>query len=240
MGMNFWDLEKTFTALGGQFVTSPIVLAEKLHSINTIVLDWDGVFHSGKKLGDGQSTFSEVDSIGLNMLRFGLYLMNEEIPRTYIITGQYNVTAYEFGNREHLDAVFCRSKNKGKAFDFLIENHSIDPKKVLFIFDDILDLGMAQRTYVNFLVNRVGSPLFQKFVTKNKWCDYLTHCTGGDNAVREVSELALGLIGKYEEVATHRLNFSELYDKFWQKRNQTRCENYMLSKEEFVIQKSDE
>jgi len=234
MGMNFWDLEKTFTSLGGEFVTSPIVLAEKLQSIKAFVFDWDGVWHSGKKQGDGQSSFSEIDSIGLNMLRFGYYLHHGKIPATYIITGENNITAYEFGKREHLNGVYCRAKNKNKAFDEILQKADFTEKEVLFVYDDILDLGMAQRTGVNFLVNRMGSPLFQKFVTKNKWCDYRTYCAGGENAVREVCELTLGLIGQYEDVATNRLNFSEGYDEYWQKRNKTVCENFLLSKDKFV------
>jgi 3-deoxy-D-manno-octulosonate 8-phosphate phosphatase (KDO 8-P phosphatase) len=234
MGMNFWDLEKTFTSLGGEFVTSPIVLAEKLQTIKALVFDWDGVWHSGKKQGDGQSSFSEIDSIGLNMLRFGYYIHHGKIPDTYIITGENNITAYEFGKREHLNGVYCRAKNKNKAFDQILKSSDFEAQEVMFVYDDILDLGMAQRTGVNFLVNRSGSPLFQKFVTKNKWCDYRTHCAGGENAVREVCELILGLIGQYEEVATNRMNFSELYDEYWKLRNRTLCQNFLLSKDEFV------
>lgn len=220
--------------MGGEFVSSPIVLSEKLQKIKALVFDWDGVWHSGNKHGDGTSSFSEVDSMGLNMLRFGFYLKNKKIPATFIVTGENNVTAFEFGKREHLDAIFYRAKNKVRAFNHIQETYGFADDEVLFVFDDILDLGMAKRTGVNFLINRKGSPLFHKFVTKNKWCDYRSATSGGEHAVREVCELTLGIMGTFEEVMTNRMNFTDLYDEYWQKRNEGDCAFYTLQDNKFT------
>ena len=44
-------------------------LSTSFRNIKAIILDWDGVFHSGYKSLKGESQFSEADSMGMNMLR---------------------------------------------------------------------------------------------------------------------------------------------------------------------------
>ena len=61
-----------FESEGGEFITPPFVLMEKLKNIKAIVFDWDGVFNEGVKGGGNHSGFSEIDSMGTNMLRFSL------------------------------------------------------------------------------------------------------------------------------------------------------------------------
>ncbi len=61
-------LEK-FTAAGGSFVTPVEELIQKLDECRAVVFDWDGVFNAGRKGQASSSGFSEVDSMGTNMLR---------------------------------------------------------------------------------------------------------------------------------------------------------------------------
>ncbi len=217
--MNFSDIENTFKTVGGEFISSPILISKKLKKIKVLVFDWDGVWHSGKKRGDGQSSFSEVDSMGLNMLRFGYYLQNLEIPKTVIITGENNKTAFDFAEREHLDAVFFKAKNKAESLDFVLQKWNLKDEEVLFVFDDILDLSVATRCGVGYLIHNTGNPLFIKHVLQKKWCDYKSAATGETNAVREICELSLGLLGKFEETLVKRMNFDADYKTYWEKRN---------------------
>ena len=54
------------------------------------VLDWDGVFNSGEKTSTTGSSFSEVDSMGLNLLRYAYYLVHGKMPVTLVISGEKN------------------------------------------------------------------------------------------------------------------------------------------------------
>ncbi len=222
--MRFSEIENTFTKMGGEFISSPIIISKKLENIKALVFDWDGVWHSGKKNGGGQSSFNEVDSMGLNMLRFGYYLKTKKIPLTLIITGEQNHTAFDFAEREHLDGVFYKAKNKSEALDFTLKKWKLKEEEVLFVFDDILDLGMAARVGAPFLVNRLGSPMFSQFTIKHKWCLYKSAATGDTNAVREICELALGLLKMFEETVVKRMNFDAEYTTYLEKRNGQKTE----------------
>lgn len=54
----------------GEFVINSTALRQKFRTIKAFVFDWDGVFNNGQKNIDGHSTFSEVDSMGVNLIRF--------------------------------------------------------------------------------------------------------------------------------------------------------------------------
>ena len=213
------EIQQQFEKAGGEFYSSPVVLSDKLKQVKVLVFDWDGVWHSGRKTGN-ISSFSEVDSMGLNMLRFCYYLETGSIPITFIITGEQNVTAFDFAEREHMDGVFYKAKNKGEALDFLNERWGVKDHEVLFAFDDILDLGMASRAGVKYLVNRTGSAMFHHLVAKKGWVDYKTAYAGDNNGVRELCELSIGLLGRFDEVVEGSMNTSPTYQTYWAARNE--------------------
>ncbi len=146
--------------------------------IKAIIFDWDGVFHEGHKNNQNQSTFSEADSMGVNMLRLGFYNSTHDIPYTAIVSGEFNPTAEFLAKREHFNAIFFKVKNKIVIADYLKKKFQIQPDEILFIFDDILDLSLAKICGVRFLVNRSASKLFQEYVLKNNYCDYVTRTHG--------------------------------------------------------------
>jgi 3-deoxy-D-manno-octulosonate 8-phosphate phosphatase (KDO 8-P phosphatase) len=59
-----------FSRLGGTFVTPIGTLVERMRSIRGLVSDWDGVFNQGAKGEGAESTYSEPDSMGTNLLRY--------------------------------------------------------------------------------------------------------------------------------------------------------------------------
>ncbi len=63
----------------GVFITDASVIQQKLKKIKAFIFDWDGVFNDGRKDIDGNSSFSEVDSMGVNMMRFSYYLFKSSI-----------------------------------------------------------------------------------------------------------------------------------------------------------------
>lgn len=205
--------EDIFTSNGGKFITPPAQLQDQLTNIKAILFDWDGVFNSGEK-GGFPSSFNEVDSMGINMLRFGYFLMLGHIPYTAIVTGETNQAGFRWAKRERFDNVFYQVKNKIDLLPILKKEQNIDPDQILFAFDDILDLSLAKECGARFLVNRKANPLFTSYCIKNQLCDYLTYSEGNRNALREISEVVLDGLGKFETTIEERILFNGAYKDF--------------------------
>ncbi len=209
-----------FTQEGGQFITNPDAVGKTLQKIRGLLFDWDGVFNNGAKSSEQPSTFSEIDSMGINMLRFAIWLQTGEVPFTGIITGQVNDSAFELAKREHFQAVYYNFKWKKEALDHIKSQFGLNSSQMLFVYDDILDISAAKHSGFSVLVRRDSSPMFTEFVKKNKYADYITAFRAEQNAVRETCELVMGLLGKFDQVVNQRIEFSEEYGNFLQQRNQ--------------------
>ncbi len=196
---------------GGAFVVPPEELAGRLAHIRAFVFDWDGVFNPGIKGEGTHSHWSEADSMGQNLLRFGWWLRDGTLPVTAILTGQNNPSAAQLARREHFHAVYQGFLNKSVALDHLLDTYGLEPDQVAFVFDDALDLAVARRVGLRILVRRAASPLFQRHVVAQGCAEYVTGAEGGRHAVRETSELLLGLARAYDTVVDQRSTFSERY-----------------------------
>jgi len=203
-----------FEEEGGKFVISEDMLLSKLNSIDSFVFDWDGVFSDARKFSGDQSFFSETDSMGVNLLRFGYFLKNGKLPIISIITGEDNVAATELASREHFNSIYTKTANKIEAVKHLNTNYRLTINKTAFIFDDILDLNVASDCGLRIFVSHRCTPLFKQYVNKHKLADYITANKGGNGAVRESCEFFLGLWGIFDEVVEHRIAFSEKYKEY--------------------------
>lgn len=208
------SLEKIFTDIGGQFITPYNIIKEKAAGIKAAVFDWDGVFNNGTKTGDEGSPFSEPDTMGLNMFKLNHWLVNKEIPQTFIITGQNNKTAIKLAERENMNAVFLSFLYKPDALDIICDRYDLRKEEIAFVFDDILDIEVAKQVGLSFLVNRRGSPLTSDYVISNRICDYVTGNSGGNAAVREVCELLIGMTGSMNETIETRIRFKGDYERY--------------------------
>jgi len=204
------EIQKMFENQGGEFISSPSLILEKLKDIKAYIFDWDGVFNTGTKTDTVGSGYSEVDSMGLNLLRFGYWLANhQELPYVAIITGENNQTGIKLAEN---------------AFN-------LKPEEVAFFFDDVLDFPISSLCGLRFMVNRQGSPMFAKYVKQMHYADYISGQTGGSFAVREISELILGLLGQYETAVKERADFSDLYTKYLAQREENDLKKFKFFKE---------
>jgi len=214
------DLIHLFEELGGEFVSPSSLFAEKWNNIKAIVFDWDGVFNTGIKGHETTSHFTEADSMGVNMLRFSSWLKNDRKQLiTAIITGQNNVSAAHFAHREHFDAIYMGKTNKTEALSVFLNSYSLKAEEVLFVYDDVLDLPVAEKVGLRIMINRYASPLFYHHVKSEHLADYITFNEGGENAVREACELLIGMNDNYSEVMKKRSAFSGDYEAYLKDRN---------------------
>ena len=213
------ELEARFSKLGGVFLTPALVLAERMTKIHGLVCDWDGVFNDGAKGDVAQSTYSEPDSMGTNLLRYALWRTRARtLPVCALITGAANPSARAFAKREHFNAVYYGARNKTAAIERLCGAHRLSTEQLICIFDDVNDLGMAFGCGIRVLVRRDASPLLHDYVARQHLCDYITAYPPQRHAVREVCELLLGLLGAFDAVVASRVAWDDDCQRYFAER----------------------
>jgi 3-deoxy-D-manno-octulosonate 8-phosphate phosphatase (KDO 8-P phosphatase) len=223
-----------FSAAGAVFVTPPAELAARLAEVRALVFDWDGVFNTGVKSQPSADGFSEADSMGTNMLRYGLWRATQRLPASALISGEHNPGAIEFAAREHFQDVYIGIRDKRLAIRHLCATYEIAPDQVACVFDDINDLGMAAMCGVRCLVRRRASPLLQHYVIERKLCDYATGNSADRYAVREVCELLLGLMGAFDSVVASRVDYDDRYQEYFAHRQAAATRTFVQRSGEIV------
>lgn len=190
-------------------------LRARLSCIRAVLFDWDGVFNDGWKDLDGGSPFSEVGSMGVNMLRFGLWLQNHErLPFAGIITGQHNAHAERFAQREKMHGLYMGFIDKREAFDAFLAKHGLQDDEVAFFYDDAIDLAVADRCGLRILMRGQAGEFFAKHAVQRGCVDIITALSGGQNGLREATDALLTLMGRFDEAIDHRGAFSETYQRY--------------------------
>jgi 3-deoxy-D-manno-octulosonate 8-phosphate phosphatase (KDO 8-P phosphatase) len=213
------DLEKEFEKSGGIFLTPAKEIGSALTKIKAFVFDWDGVFNDGRKTSVTDSSFSEIDSMGINLLRFDYWLRYNRFPMMFIITGMKNKAAEMFAQREHFEGIFQNSKNKKEALENLCRKFNLSAGELAFLFDDVLDLELAQMCGLSFCAGRKSNPLLTDYLIQNRLCNYVSGFSGHDHAVREICELLIGISGDYKRAVELRIRFKGKYEEFLTNRN---------------------
>lgn len=202
-----------FLDLGTRLIADREEFMAKCADIKAVLFDWDGVFNNGFKDLEGGSPFSEVDSMGVNLLRFALWMKNaEHLPAAGIITGQHNTYAERFAQRERMHGCYMGYTNKPEAFDAFLAEHGLRPEEIAFFFDDVLDLPVAERCGLRVLIGRRASPWFEGACMGN--VEVITACDGGHHGLREACELLIAATGRGDEVLEHRVRYSEVYQRY--------------------------
>ncbi len=212
--MELIELEDHFTDIGGQFLSSAFTMQQALPNIRAYLFDWDGVFNDGQKTSTGGSSFSEVDSAALRMLRYAHFLRYQIIPHLGVITGAENPDAVKFMESHLADAVYQKSIRKDAALDHFLEKFQLNGDQICYMYDDVLDLAVARRVGLRFCVGRLANPLFMGLVAGSNLADYITASQGNEHAVREVSELLMGLMGNYTAVVEEFISGQSNYQQF--------------------------
>ena len=217
------------------FVSDPHEITEKLKLVKAYLFDWDGVFNGGEKKENGSSSFSEIDAMGTNLLRFNHYLLTGETPVVAIVTGERNEYALTLAKREHFHSVYFKIKHKIAALDHLCDQYNLQHKDVAFFFDDVLDLSVASVAAARFLIKQHNSPLMEKYIKENGMADYISAHDGSEHGFRESVELIMGLGGKYDEVLDQRIQFSDVYQSYLTERNKPEPQLYTADQSGKII-----
>ena len=194
-------------------------LADKWSSIKAVIFDWDGVFNSGEKGPNFPSTFSERDSMGINMLRFALWYVHQEtMPYAAVVTGANNDIARYFAEREHFHHMVSGALFKRDVLLKLCDVWGIEPDSVLFVYDDILDLSMAEHVGLRIQIGTSNNPAFDRYVNENELVDIRTHHVHPPGAIRFICDQLIEHMGLTSYVISNRSAFTEAYQVYFAKR----------------------
>ena len=208
------SLLQPFTTHGLRVIGSEKELLRRLARTKAALFDWDGVFNDGFKDSEGGSPFSEVGSMGVNLLRFALWLRNGSLPKAAVITGQHNPFAERFAQRERLHGLYMGFANKPYAFDAFLTKHGLEADEVAFVFDDAIDLPVAARCGFRVLIGSPATAWFVEQVVARGEADLVTGNSGGNNGLREAADALIALLGNGSEVIAHRAGFTESYQRY--------------------------
>jgi len=222
------DIIRKFSELGGSFITAPEDLRKKLDGIKAYIFDWDGVFNNGQKIAGSGSPFSEVDSMGTNLLRFSHFLKTGHLPVSAVISGEKNESAISFSERECFHYSFFKTPHKIEALEFICNKQGIVPSEVAYVFDDVLDLSIAKVCGLRILVRHTSNVMFEEYCRKNHLADYITAADGNHYAVRETCELLIGLNGNFDDTISLRADYAELYTTYLKIRRAVKTELYSV------------
>lgn len=224
-----------FSLKGGCFLINNSSFISKLEKIKVFIFDWDGVFTNGSKDADLQSQFNESDSVGLNLLRFSYYLKYSINPYVTIISGEKNASAFTLVKREFIHRHYFKIPHKLKAFEHLCQTLHISAEETCFVFDDILDLSIAEKCGLRLFIQKPSAVLFNEYVIKHQLADYVSFSSGDSNAVREICELLIGLYDNFDKVLEHRLQFSDVYQNYLKLKRSVHTENYTFQDNHIII-----
>jgi 3-deoxy-D-manno-octulosonate 8-phosphate phosphatase (KDO 8-P phosphatase) len=185
--------------------------------IKALILDWDGVWTNGRKRPDGQSDFSEHDTMGLNLLRFAHYAATGELLRVAIVTGERNPTAEFLVQREHYDDFIFYARDKTKAIPLLEARWGVPADQWGFVFDDVLDLGLAalvgRRAMVQWDFTKAIQDVAQAEGLVDEWIQ-------PEGAVRRWCESYLIEMDWLHTAVAERRAWSPRYQAYWALRNE--------------------
>jgi 3-deoxy-D-manno-octulosonate 8-phosphate phosphatase (KDO 8-P phosphatase) len=140
------------------------------------------------------------------------------MPIAGILTGAVNQGAEYFAKRECMDVCLRGFNNKRDAWSLFLETFDVRPEEVAYVFDDVIDLPIAESCGLRVCVRRTSSPAFQEYVVAENLCDFITAHEGGDGAVRETCEFLLAVSGIYEKAVQVRIAYGDTYRRYIKQR----------------------
>jgi 3-deoxy-D-manno-octulosonate 8-phosphate phosphatase (KDO 8-P phosphatase) len=158
--------------------------------IKLILLDVDGVLTDGSILvdGDGNETkrFNVKDGLAIKAAQ------SVGVP-VGIISARHSRATARRARELDIDIVEQASKDKAAAMRAIVKNMKIKPASVVFIGDDLADIGVMKAVGYPIAVADAAEPVRQiaKYVTKQP---------GGRGAVREAIEHVLNQADLWAQV----------------------------------------
>ena len=156
-------------------------LSQLAANVRLLILDVDGVMTDGKLYfsasGDTMKTFHTQDGQGIKLLR-------DSGVAVGIITGRNSEIVAQRAAELKLDYVLQGREDKLDALRELLNDTDHSIATTAYVGDDLPDLAAIHAAGLGIAVSNACEIVRQH-------ADYITDCSGGNGAVREVCELIM-------------------------------------------------
>ena len=155
--------------------------AEAASQVRLLILDVDGVLTDGglqfDNRGEEYKTFNSLDGHGIRMaLDAGLEVS--------VITGRDSAIVRHRMRDLGVERLYQGCRDKREAFDDLLRQTGLEAVQCAYVGDDLPDLPILRRVGLAVAVQNAHD-----FVKQH--CDWVTARSGGQGAVREVTDFIL-------------------------------------------------
>lgn len=165
-------------------------LRQKAAKIQLLLFDVDGVFTDGGVILGSQGfeakRFNIQDGMGVTLAREGGFQVG-------IMTGRTSEAVSRRAAELRMDVLVQGSKDKVEALEKLCDTEGLRPEQILYMGDDVQDLGILTRCGVSMAPSN-GRPEVRDRV------DWVTQAPGGHGAVREAIEAMLRWTDRWDRV----------------------------------------
>ena len=160
---------------------------KQLHDVTTFILDIDGVMTDGKlyltPAGEFLRTFSVKDGFAMKVAAARGYQM-------WICSGGHTAGAEDRFRAFGISEVHMRVKDKTATLQKLQEKHQLSRESMLYLGDDIPDIGAMQMCGLSCCPQDAAAEVKQI-------ASYVSPRNGGEGVVRDVIEMVLKAKGDW-------------------------------------------
>jgi 3-deoxy-D-manno-octulosonate 8-phosphate phosphatase (KDO 8-P phosphatase) len=151
---------------------------EKFSQIKTMIFDVDGVFTDNGLLVTEEGHFLRImsarDGLAIRMAREAGY-------RLAIITGGNSLAVEERLTHLGIHDVFLKIDDKMEVFERYLEENNLDPKTILYMGDDLLDIEVLKKVFLSTCPKDAAPEVAEV-------AEYISPVGGGQGCVRDVVE----------------------------------------------------
>ncbi|MCB9721289.1 MAG: HAD-IIIA family hydrolase [Candidatus Omnitrophica bacterium] len=165
-------------------------LKDKFNRVKLLVLDVDGILTDGRIIVNDQGRETKHFDVQDG---FGIVLFQRAGFKVAIISARASDAVKARTTDLKISKVYLNARNKLKIYRQLAKSSGVNDQEVCFMGDDLPDLGVAQTVGTVCTVPSAREEI-------RKEADYITSCSAGRGAVREVIELILKSKGMWEDV----------------------------------------
>jgi len=123
----------------------------------------------------------------------GVYVLNKAGIKTILITAKSSKTIGPRAKDMRVAEVFADVFPKCAVLDKILKKYKVSPDEICFVGDDLVDLSLMKKVGMPVAVANASSEIKEAAL-------FVTRCSGGRGAVREVAELILKSQGKWEDI----------------------------------------
>ncbi|KMN80034.1 3-deoxy-D-manno-octulosonate 8-phosphate phosphatase [Chromobacterium sp. LK11] len=163
---------------------------EQARKVKLLIMDVDGVMTDGRIYynahGEESKSFNVQDGLGLRLLR-------STGVRLAIISGRADRCVEHRAQALQIDHYYGGVHDKKLALAELLACTGLSAEECAFIGDDLIDLPILTRVGLAVAVPEAPALVRQH-------AHYVTGCSGGKGAVRELAELIMQAQGSFDKI----------------------------------------